>query len=144
MLWTDYVLWTGYVLFQNDIVPSLLARVLGAFGEFPYRMMAKGKQVPQVFTQDGRLYQEIDAARGGENPDASQAGEKGRPLHALVPKRSTLARRLQLADGDPFLELVRHMLVLDPAKRPGAEECMRHHFLEVGYDEDDGWAAMVE
>merc|ERR1712228_828564 len=71
-------LWTGYVLFQNDSVQSLLARILGIVGEFPYHLMTRGRYVPQYFTQDGQLYQEID---GPSCPD------RGRRLHLLVPKK---------------------------------------------------------
>merc|ERR1719375_1495506 len=53
-------LWTGYVLFQNDSVQSLLARIAGIVGPFPASMLAVGRFVPQYFTQDGQLYQEID------------------------------------------------------------------------------------
>merc|ERR1711881_780705 len=42
-------LWTGYVLFQNDSVQSLLARIMGIIGEFPYHLMTKGRYVPQYF-----------------------------------------------------------------------------------------------
>ena len=66
----------GYVLFQNDSVQSLLARILGIIGDFPYHLMTSGKYVPQYFTQDGQLYQEIEG---------QPCPERGRRLHLLAP-----------------------------------------------------------
>ena len=71
-------LWTGYVLFLDGSVQSLLARILGILGEVPYHLMTRGRYVPQYFTQDGQLYQEID---GPACPS------RGRRLYLLEPKR---------------------------------------------------------
>lgn len=82
-------LWTGHVLFANNSVQSLLARVLGIIGEFPSHLMMRGRHVPQYFTQDGRLYQEIDVP---------PCPERGRRLNLLMPKKdlvgATHAHRL--------------------------------------------------
>lgn len=115
-------LWTGYVLFQNDSVQSLLARILGIIGEFPYHLMTRGKYVPQYFTQDGQLYQEI------EGPACA---ERGRRLHLLVPKKTSLWQRMR-TDNKDFLDFLEHLLQLDPNKRPTATEALRHPFLKPG------------
>jgi len=115
-------LWTGYVLFQNDSVQSLLARILGIIGEFPYHLMTKGKYVPQYFTQDGQLYQEID---GAPCPD------RGRRLHLLVPKKSSLRQRMR-TDDEVFLDFLERLLQLEPSKRPTASEALQHPFLAPG------------
>eukprot|EP00392_Amoebophrya_sp_AT5.2_P008461 g8488.t1 len=115
-------LWTGYVLFQNDSVHSLLARVLGILGRFPFWIMASGRHVPQYFTQDGRLYQEVKL-----DLDGNDTADKR--LHLLVPKRTSLGHRLSLPDDDPFLDFMQQMLCLDPSKRPTAAECLQHPFL---------------
>lgn len=115
-------LWTGYVLFQNDSVQSLLARILGILGEFPYHLMTRGKYVPQYFTQDGQLYQEI------EGPPCA---ERGRRLHLLVPKKTSLWQRMR-TDNKEFLDFLEQLLQLDPNKRPTATEALRHPFLKPG------------
>eukprot|EP00930_Biecheleria_cincta_P040488 TRINITY_DN27739_c0_g2_i2.p1 TRINITY_DN27739_c0_g2~~TRINITY_DN27739_c0_g2_i2.p1 ORF type:complete len:762 (-),score=146.64 TRINITY_DN27739_c0_g2_i2:179-2464(-) len=115
-------LWTGYVLFQNDSVQSLLARILGIIGEFPYHLMTRGKYVPQYFTQDGQLYQEI------EGPPCT---ERGRRLHLLVPKKTSLWQRMR-TDNKEFLDFLEQLLQLDPNKRPTATEALRHPFLTPG------------
>mmetsp|Transcript_126574 Transcript_126574/g.269975 ORF Transcript_126574/g.269975 Transcript_126574/m.269975 type:complete len:771 (-) Transcript_126574:151-2463(-) len=112
-------LWTGYVLFQNDSVQSLLARILGIIGDFPYHLMTRGKYVPQYFTQDGQLYQEID---GPACP------ERGRRLHLLVPKKTSLRQRMR-TDSEEFLDFLGGMLQLDPTLRPTAAEALEHPFL---------------
>lgn len=115
-------LWTGYVLFQNDSVQSLLARILGILGTFPYHLMTRGKYVPQYFTQDGQLYQEI------EGPPCP---ERGRRLHLLVPKKTSLRQRMR-TDNEQFLDFLEQLLQLDPTKRPTASEALRHPFLQPG------------
>lgn len=112
-------LWTGYVLFQNDSVQSLLARILGIIGDIPYHLMTRGRYVPQYFTQDGQLYQEIE---GDPSPDL------GRRLHLLVPKRTSLRQRMR-TDCDEFVDLLTRLLKLDPAERPTAEQALEHPFL---------------
>lgn len=112
-------LWTGYVLFQNDSVQSLLARILGIVGDFPYHMMTRGRYVPQYFTQDGQLYQETDGAA---------CPERGRRLHLLVPKRTCLRQRMR-TDSEEFLDFLTQLLQLDPAQRPTAAQAMEHPWL---------------
>lgn len=112
-------LWTGYVLFQNDSVQSLLARILGIIGDFPYHLMTRGRYVPQYFTQDGQLYQEID---GPACP------ERGRRLHLLVPKKTCLRQRMR-TESEEFLDFLGQLLQLDPVKRPTAAEALQHPWI---------------
>mmetsp|Transcript_57401 Transcript_57401/g.134606 ORF Transcript_57401/g.134606 Transcript_57401/m.134606 type:complete len:730 (-) Transcript_57401:79-2268(-) len=112
-------LWTGYVLFQNDSVQSLLVRIIGIIGEFPYHLMTRGRYVPQYFTQDGQLYQEID---GPACPD------RGRRLHLLVPKKTSLKQRMR-TECEEFLDFLSQLLKLDPAERPTATEALQHPWL---------------
>mmetsp|Transcript_17317 Transcript_17317/g.40330 ORF Transcript_17317/g.40330 Transcript_17317/m.40330 type:complete len:662 (-) Transcript_17317:35-2020(-) len=112
-------LWTGYVLFQNDSVQSLLARIVGIIGDIPYHLMAAGRQVPQFFTQDGQLYQEV------EGPICPH---RGRRLHLLVPKKTSLRQRMR-TDSEEFLDFLAKLLELDATKRITAKEALMHPWL---------------
>lgn len=112
-------LWTGHVLFANNSVQSLLARILGIIGEFPSHLMMRGRHVPQYFTQDGRLYQEIDVP---------PCPERGRRLNLLMPKKTSLEQRMH-TDCTELLDLLRRLLHLDPERRPTATEALRHPFI---------------
>mmetsp|Transcript_107308 Transcript_107308/g.213027 ORF Transcript_107308/g.213027 Transcript_107308/m.213027 type:complete len:295 (+) Transcript_107308:3-887(+) len=112
-------LWTGHVLFANSSVQSLLARILGIIGEFPSHLMMRGRHVPQYFTQDGRLYQEIDVP---------PCPERGRRLNLFMPKKTSLEQRMH-TDCTEFLDFLRHLLHLDPDRRPTATEALRHPFI---------------
>jgi len=41
---------TGYVLFQNDSIPTMLARIVGILGPFPDHLLRAGKETPNYFT----------------------------------------------------------------------------------------------
>ena len=45
---------TGYVLFQNDSLPSMLARIIGIFGPFPADMLARGRHAHKYFANGVR------------------------------------------------------------------------------------------
>eukprot|EP00919_Chromeraceae_sp_WS-2016_P013573 GHVR01031985.1.p1 GENE.GHVR01031985.1~~GHVR01031985.1.p1 ORF type:complete len:481 (-),score=81.92 GHVR01031985.1:76-1518(-) len=115
-------LWTGYVLFQNDSVVSLLARIVGIIGRVPYYIMTRGRYVPQYFTQDGLLYQEL------EDPPCPQ---RGRKVRLLVPKKTNFTQRLRTTDK-VFIDFIAKSLDIDPVQRPSATELLKHEFLTPG------------
>jgi serine/threonine protein kinase len=41
---------TGYVLFQNDSIPTMLARIIGILGPFPERLLRAGNDTINYFT----------------------------------------------------------------------------------------------
>jgi serine/threonine protein kinase len=122
-------LWTGYVLFQNDSVQSLLVRILGIIGEFPSSMLAAGRFVPQYFTQDGRLYKELEVTP--ELIASAPAPDMVRRIHLLLPKRSSLKQRMKIDDED-FLSFLSMMLKIDPSERLSASEALQHPWLNPG------------
>jgi len=126
-------LWTGYVLFQNDSVQSLLARIAGIVGAFPPAMLAGGRFVPNYFTQDGRLYKELEVDLS--DVEVAPPTEMLRRIQLLLPKRSSLKQRMRTED-EPFLEFLTWMLRIDPAERPTAAEALQHPFLQKGLYSD--------
>lgn len=53
-------------------------------------------------------------------------------LQQLLPKRTTLQARVPTPDRG-MLHFIRHLLVLDPARRPTAEQALRHPWLQYRY-----------
>jgi serine/threonine protein kinase len=49
-------LWTGRVLFQNESVPTMLARMQGVLGPFDEAYLARGKLTHRFFTKSFQLY----------------------------------------------------------------------------------------
>lgn len=111
-------LFTGYVLFQNDSVPSLLARIVGIIGDIPRHMMTGAR-----FTENDQLY---DVVGGPPCP------EKGRKLRLLIPKKTSLEQRLAVDDAQ-FLDFLHQTLHIDPVRRMSASEALRHRWLTVKY-----------
>jgi serine/threonine protein kinase len=122
-------LWTGYVLFQNDSIQSLLARIVGIIGDIPIAMLAGGRLVPQYFTQDGRLYREMDVTP--EIIESSPSPEMPRRIQLFLPKRSSLKQRMKV-DDEAFLDFLTLLLKIDPSERPTAAEALQHPWLRPG------------
>merc|ERR1712217_76652 len=120
-------IWTGYVLFQNDSVQSLLARIIGIIGPLPREMMHCGRFVPQYFTQDGRLYRELEVLA---SPDGVQT-EVHRQIQLLLPKCSSLRQRMR-TDDEQFLDFLTNLLRIDPTQRLSAAEALEHPWLAPG------------
>mmetsp|Transcript_7570 Transcript_7570/g.12748 ORF Transcript_7570/g.12748 Transcript_7570/m.12748 type:complete len:486 (+) Transcript_7570:2338-3795(+) len=114
---------TGYVLFQNDSVPTMLSRITGVLGAFPQHVLSRGKDTGKYFSLSNIVYERDD--------DGS--------FQLIFPKKTDLASRLHLPE-DPrrdtlseeeelFLDFVRQMLHLDPARRLTADQALRHPWL---------------
>lgn len=96
-------------------------------------MMKEGRLVSNFFTREGLIYQE-----GAE--DQSQSDKVNKPkkskseneddlkIHILVPKLTTLKKRLRCEDAY-FVDFVRWLLEVDPLKRPTAKEALQHPWL---------------
>jgi len=102
---------TGRVIFQNYSVVTLLARIIGIIGPIPEGMMQKGNFVNKYFTEEGELYENTEV---------------------ITPKRTTLARRVKTEDV-LFLDFLRKLLTIDPARRPSASEALQHPWLKKIY-----------
>ncbi|PNH12201.1 putative serine/threonine-protein kinase [Tetrabaena socialis] len=108
---------TGQVLFPNVSEAAMMARMVGMVGEFPSFMLKGGQYAGAFFTRSGRVY-ERDAETG--------------MFQLLVPKRTTVQARVHSSDRG-MLHFIRHLLVLDPSKRPTAEQALRHPWLQYRY-----------
>jgi len=102
---------TGRVIFQNYSVVTLLARIIGIIGPIPDAMMTTGVFVSKYFTEDGELFENTEI---------------------LTPKRTTLQRRVK-TDDQLFLDFLRQLLTIDPAKRLSATDALQHPWLKKVY-----------
>ncbi|KAL0743414.1 hypothetical protein Bca4012_084927 [Brassica carinata] len=109
---------SGNVLFQNDSPATLLARVIGIIGSIDQRMLAKGPDTCKYFTKNHLLY---------------ERNQESNNLEYLIPKKSSLRRRLPMGDQG-FIDFVAHLLQVDPKKRPSASEALKHPWLTHPYE----------
>jgi serine/threonine protein kinase len=149
-------LFTGRVLFQNDSVPSLLARVIGILGIFPENMLLHGRDVPRYFTANHVLYEKAEdrqgfillqpknsslrnrlrphylkskkAQRGGDGDGLGESNEESTPEAAEAAGAG--GKDDSDADFELFVDFVEHMLQKDPARRPSADEALQHPWLQ--------------
>jgi serine/threonine protein kinase len=94
-------LFTGRVLFQNDSVPSLLARVIGILGTFPESMLLHGRDVPRYWTANHVLYEKAEDRQGFIllQPKNSSLRSRLRP-HFLKTKAQAASAASRSGDGD--------------------------------------------
>ncbi|KAL1202701.1 putative dual specificity protein kinase YAK1 [Cardamine amara subsp. amara] len=109
---------TGNVLFQNDSPATLLARVIGIIGSIDQQMLAKGRDTCKYFTKNHLLY---------------ERNQESNNLEYLIPKKSSLRRRLPMGDQG-FIDFVGYLLQVDPKKRPSASEALKHPWLTYPYE----------
>lgn len=88
-------------------------------------MLSAGRFVPQYFTQDGRLFREVDY-QCEERPAVLE-----RRIRIYLPKPSSLRQRLRTNDEE-FVDFLSYLLRVDPAERPTASEALQHPWLTVG------------
>jgi len=119
-------LFTGYVLFQNDSVPSMLARISGILGPFPPDMLLKGRLAHKYFVQ-GVVYEH----------------DRTGNYQLLRPKVTSLRKRLH-TDDELFLSFVGSLLRINPLDRPTAAQALQHPWLTTdpyGWPPAEGSAA---
>ena len=122
-------IYTGNVLFQNDSVQSMLARIIGICGPIPNWMYEKGKLVNDYFTQEKLIYMEPNSNDGNESLSQSMNRERSKKIHILVPKRTSLRKRLGTNDEN-FYNFVKGLLEIDPNLRMSATEALQHPFIK--------------
>lgn len=130
-------IYTGNVLFQNDSIQSMLARIIGICGPFPDWMFEKGKLANDFFTKEKLLYMEPNENNSSLNQSIHINTGKSKKIHILVPKRSSLRKRLRTSD-DNFYSFVKKCLEIDPNQRMSATEALNHPWIkDVKYPENE-------
>ena len=102
-------IYTGNVLFQNDSIQSMLARIIGICGPIPNWMYEKGKLVNDFFTKEKLLYMEPNAVDNNESMNQTSPQERGKKVHILVPKKSSLRKRIR-TNNEQFFNFLSGLL----------------------------------
>lgn len=123
-------IYTGNVLFQNDSIQSMLARIVGICGPIPDWMFEKGKLVNDFFTKEKLLYMEPNENNSSMNQSVHFNMGKSKKVHILVPKKSSLKKRLRTSD-DNFYNFVKGLLEIDPNLRMSATEALNHPWIKT-------------
>ena len=122
-------IYTGNVLFQNDSIQSMLARIIGICGPIPNWMYEKGKLVNDFFTKEKLLYMEPNAVDNNESMNQTSPQERGKKVHILVPKKSSLRKRIR-TNNEQFFNFLSGLLKIDPNDRMSAKEALNHPFIK--------------
>ena len=143
-------MYTGEVTFQNDSLVSMLSRIEAICGAFPSHMILNGRQSGRFFTRCGLLYEKLegdDSSHSGGS-DEDSAAERKRFVDIFQPKDTTLSSRLGFAPDlltrydsgvklskeetrqAIFVDFVRQLLIVDPDRRPTAEQALKHPWMK--------------
>lgn len=120
-------LFSGYVLFQNNSLPSMLARITSVVGPIPHHMLLKGTEASKYFLSTSVVYERLSAAEAARND--------GKTVRLMYPKRTTLKHRLP--KGPPeFHTFLEGMLQVDPDKRFSAVDALADPWIQKGIDRE--------
>lgn len=113
-------LWTGKVLFQNDSVPTLLAKHIGIVGvsHKDCEWIRAAPLVDDFFTPAGVLYE--------------KKGATGTTVEYIYPKRTSLKRRV-ICDDTQFVDFIKQLLKINPAERLTSSEALNHPWFKCDY-----------
>ncbi|TYI08271.1 hypothetical protein ES332_A10G288100v1 [Gossypium tomentosum] len=108
---------SGDVLFPNDAVVMILARMVGMLGPIDMEMLENGQETYKYFTKEYDLY---------------HINEETDQLEYLISEESSLEHHLQVSDV-LFIDFIRHLLEMNPRRRPNAREALKHPWLSHSY-----------
>mmetsp|Transcript_24836 Transcript_24836/g.57026 ORF Transcript_24836/g.57026 Transcript_24836/m.57026 type:complete len:729 (-) Transcript_24836:2059-4245(-) len=144
-------MYTGEVTFQNDSIVSMLSRIESICGAFPSHMITQGRQSGRFFTRSGLLFEKLsndDSSQHSESEEEDDVSpDRKRFVDVFQPKVTTISARLGFASDlmqrfdsqeklsreenrqAVFVDFVRKLLIIDPEKRPTAEEALDHPWM---------------
>ncbi|XP_022748211.1 dual specificity tyrosine-phosphorylation-regulated kinase 4-like [Durio zibethinus] len=108
---------SGEVLFPNDAVVMILARMVGMLGPIDMEMLEDGQETDKYFTKEYDLY---------------HINEETNQLEYIISEETSLEHQLQVSDVG-FIDFVRHLLQMNPQRRPTAREALEHPWLSYSY-----------
>ncbi|XP_050385641.1 DYRK-family kinase pom1 [Argentina anserina] len=109
---------SGEVLFPNDVIVTILSRIIGMLGPIDLDMLVKGQETDKYFTNELDLY---------------HINEETNQLEYIIPEDSSLEQHLQVTDIG-FIDFVQSLLEINPQRRPSAAEALEHPWLSYSYE----------
>ncbi|XP_042025965.1 dual specificity tyrosine-phosphorylation-regulated kinase 2-like [Salvia splendens] len=107
-------LYSGEVLFPNEEVVLLLVRMVAMLGPIDAEMLRDGQETHKYFTREYDLYY-ID--------------EETNEVEYIIPEEMALEEHLQIPDDPVFVDFMKCLLEINPARRPSAREALKHPWL---------------
>ena len=107
----------------------MIVRIIGICGPILNWMYEKGKLVNDFFIKEKLLYMEPNATDNNESMNQTSPQEKGKKVHILEPKRSSLRKRIRTSN-EQFFNFLRGLLKIDPNDRLSAKEALNHPFVK--------------
>ncbi|KAJ7963968.1 Kinase family protein [Quillaja saponaria] len=104
---------SGEVLFPNDAIIMILARIIGMLGPIDMKMLVMGQETHKYFTKEYDLY--------FDNQETNQ-------MEYIIPEESSLENHLPATDIK-FIDFVKHLLTINPKRRPTAKQALEHPWL---------------
>lgn len=114
-------LYTGNLLFDNSSVGALLASAVAILGQVPKNMLQCGTAVNKYFAGPEYMMYEYSQESNGYT--------------VYIPDKTSLSERLKVKDK-LFISFLKSCLQWDPAKRPTAEQCLKHPWFSTVPTED--------
>jgi serine/threonine protein kinase len=100
-------------------------------------MYDKGKLCNDFFSKEKLLFMEINESLNNTNENifsslskSKDSGNKNKSkkMHILIPKRTSLKKRLKTNDEN-FFDFIKNLLEIDPNNRMSAQEALRHPWM---------------
>lgn len=121
-------LYTGNLLFDNSSVGALLASAVAILGQVPKSMLECGTAVNKYFAGPEYMMYEYSQESNGYT--------------VYIPDKTSLSERLKVKDK-MFISFLKSCLQWDPAKRPTAEQCLKHPWFNTQPTEESIYYIIV-
>ena len=106
-------------------------------------MYDKGKLSNDFFSKEKLLFMEVNDTPDNTNENifsslskSKDSGNKtkSKKMHILIPKRTTLKKRLKTNDEN-FYDFIKNLLEIEPSSRISAQDALKHPWItESKYD----------
>ncbi|KAK4403394.1 Serine/threonine-protein kinase ppk15 [Sesamum angolense] len=119
-------LWSVGCIWQNCVLGGML-------GPIDMNMLKKGQETHKYFTKEYDLYYVDEIAFYLSDIMVIANAEDSSKIEYIVPKETSLEHHLQISDSC-FIDFLKHLLEINPKRRPTAREALQHPWLLHSYE----------